>query len=104
MKDDLRYTPSDCFKTFPFSEHFETDAALEAAGKAYDEFRGDLMVRSNEGLTATYNRPTKTPRPRPMAVLTMATKPPNPLLRNPWYARSSPMIRNLDRQPAAARV
>ena len=29
---------------------------LEAAGKAYYEFRADLMVRNNEGLTKTYNR------------------------------------------------
>ena len=25
MKDDLRYTPSDCFRTFPFPENFEAD-------------------------------------------------------------------------------
>ena len=56
MKDDLRYTPSDCFETFPFPENFETDATLEAAGKAYYEFRAALMVRNNEGLTKTYNR------------------------------------------------
>ena len=56
MKDDLRYTPSDCFETFPFPKDFETDAALEAVGKTYYEFRADLMVRNNEGLTKTYNR------------------------------------------------
>ena len=56
MKDDLRYTPSDCFETFPFPEDFETQPALEAAGKAYYEFRAALMVRNNEGLTKTYNR------------------------------------------------
>lgn len=56
MKDDLRYTPSDCFETFPFPTNWETDPPLEAAGKAYYEFRADLMVRNNEGLTATYNR------------------------------------------------
>lgn len=56
MKDDLRYTPSDCFETFPFPPSFESDAALEAAGKTYYEFRADLMVRNNEGLTKTYNR------------------------------------------------
>jgi hypothetical protein len=56
MKDDLRYTPTDCFETFPFPKHFETDPRLEAAGKAYYEFRVDLMVRNNEGLTKTYNR------------------------------------------------
>ena len=56
MKDDLRYTPSDCFETFPFPADFETDPALEAAGKEYYEFRAALMVRNNEGLTKTYNR------------------------------------------------
>lgn len=56
MKDDLRYTPSDCFETFPFPREFGSNSALEAAGKAYYEFRADLMVRNNEGLTATYNR------------------------------------------------
>ena len=25
MKDDLRYTPSDCFETFPFPESWETN-------------------------------------------------------------------------------
>ncbi len=56
LKDDLNYTPSDCFETFSFPVGFESNAALEDAGKAYYEFRADLMVRNNEGLTKTYNR------------------------------------------------
>jgi hypothetical protein len=56
MKDDLRYTPSDCFETFPFPENWQAHRALEAAGKAYYEFRAALMVRNDEGLTKTYNR------------------------------------------------
>ena len=56
MKDDMRYTPSDCFETFPFPKGYDAYADLEAAGKAYYEFRADLMVRNNEGLTKTYNR------------------------------------------------
>lgn len=56
MKDDLRYTPSDCFETFPFPEGWETLPSLEDAGRAYYEFRADLMVENNEGMTATYNR------------------------------------------------
>jgi hypothetical protein len=56
MKDDLRYTPSDCFETFPFPENFAIDAKLEAVGKEYYEFRAALMVKNNEGLTKTYNR------------------------------------------------
>jgi hypothetical protein len=56
MKDDLRYTPSDCFETFPFPENWENHPALEAAGKVYYEFRAALMMKNNEGLTKTYNR------------------------------------------------
>ena len=56
MKDDAVYTSSDCFETFPFPEGWETHAALEAAGKAYYEFRAALMVENYEGMTKTYNR------------------------------------------------
>jgi hypothetical protein len=56
MKDDLRYTPSDCFETFPFPENWETNPTLETAGKTYYEYRAALMVRNNQGLTDTYNR------------------------------------------------
>lgn len=56
LEDRLRYTPSDCFETFPFPPDWETNPTLETAGKTYYEFRADLMVRHNEGLTATYNR------------------------------------------------
>ena len=55
MKDDLRYTPSDCFETFPFPEGWETHPVLEAAGKAYYDFRAALMVENGEGMTKTYN-------------------------------------------------
>ncbi len=56
MKDDLRYTPSDCFETFPFPEDWETHADLEAAGKTYYDYRAALMIENDEGLTKTYNR------------------------------------------------
>jgi class 3 adenylate cyclase len=56
LEDRLRYTPSDCFETFPFPAGFETSVALEAAGQEYYEFRAALMVRNDEGLTKTYNR------------------------------------------------
>jgi len=56
MKDDLRYTPSDCFETFPFPKNFETATPLEALGAAYYDFRAQLMIANNEGLTRTYNR------------------------------------------------
>ncbi len=56
LEDRLRYTPSDCFRTFPFPEGFETDITLEEAGKAYHAFRAQVMIDRNEGLTKTYNR------------------------------------------------
>lgn len=56
MKDDLRYTASDCFETFPFPADWQTDPTLEAAGQTYYDFRAALMIRNNEGLTKTYNR------------------------------------------------
>lgn len=56
MKDDLRYTPSDCFETFPFPEKWEQNVEIEDAGKRYYEFRAALMKRNNRGLTDTYNR------------------------------------------------
>jgi len=56
MKDDVRYTPTDCFETFPFPADFESNELLEQAGREYYEFRAALMVRNNEGLTKTYNR------------------------------------------------
>lgn len=56
IKDDLRYTSSDCFETFPFPKGWHTHRALETTGKVYYEFRAALMVRNDEGLTKTYNR------------------------------------------------
>ena len=56
MKDDLRYTPSDCFETYPFPKNWETNSFLKGAGKEYYEFRAALMMGNNEGLTKTYNR------------------------------------------------
>jgi hypothetical protein len=55
IKDDVRYTPSDCFETFPFPAGFETNAALEAAGREYYEFRAALMQDLWLGLTEIYN-------------------------------------------------
>jgi hypothetical protein len=56
MKDDLRYTPSDCFRAFPFPQDFDNDPALKAAGETYHAYRAQLMINRNEGLTRTYNR------------------------------------------------
>lgn len=69
MKDDLRYTPSDCFATFPFPTNVVEQAPanpqhvdlrsfplVESTGREYYEFRAALLIRHNEGLTKTYNR------------------------------------------------
>ena len=56
MKDDLRYTPSDCFETFPFPENWHVHPVLEDAGRSYYEYRAQLMVDNDQGMTKTYNR------------------------------------------------
>jgi hypothetical protein len=56
MKDDLRYTPSDCFETFPLPPGYADAPALEAAGRAYIEHRAALMMARGQGMTPTYNR------------------------------------------------
>ena len=56
MKDDMRYSPSDCFETFPFPSNQEYNPVLESTGQTYYDFRAELMVKNNEGLTKTYNR------------------------------------------------
>jgi len=67
MKDDPRYTAADCFETFPFPTALLDSAAsdpaeeatrqnLETIGERYHQFRAELMVSNNEGLTSTYNR------------------------------------------------
>jgi hypothetical protein len=67
LKDDLQYTPSACFETFPFpvalldsaandSARESTRQILESIGERYHQFRSELMVSNNEGLTSTYNR------------------------------------------------
>jgi hypothetical protein len=53
MRTDLRYTPTDCFETFPQPPY---DRGVEAAGKALDHLRAKLMICNDEGLTKTYNR------------------------------------------------
>ena len=58
MRDDLRYTPSTCFETFPFpfNPFGSQGTILDALGRTYDEYRAGLMQRNDEGLTKTYNR------------------------------------------------
>ena len=65
--DLIRYSPSDCFETFPIPIALLDSAAgdparaaqrnsLELIGERYYQFRAELMVANNEGLTTTYNR------------------------------------------------
>jgi hypothetical protein len=53
MRTDLRYTPSDCFETFPFPTSL---ANLEDIGLRYYTHRQCIMQTTGKGLTATYNR------------------------------------------------
>lgn len=55
LEDRLRYTPSDCFETFPFPSQ-RGNARLVTLGSSYYEFRAQLMISGAEGLTTTYNR------------------------------------------------
>jgi hypothetical protein len=67
LEDRFMYAPSDCFETFPFppalldstvtdNAHEAARRSLEAIGERYHQFRAELMVSNNEGLTSTYNR------------------------------------------------
>jgi hypothetical protein len=56
LEDRFMYAAEDCFETFPFPKTWNTQPSLDAAGKAYYEFRAALMVKRDEGLTKTYNR------------------------------------------------
>jgi hypothetical protein len=57
MKDDMRYTPSSCFEPFPAPTTWnEPHELLEDIGKRYYEYRANLMVERDEGMTKTYNR------------------------------------------------
>lgn len=63
MKDDPRYTPTDCFETFPFPAFSEFEEKLKAATDEYLSSRRELMISSKQGLTKTYSRfhsPTET--------------------------------------------
>jgi hypothetical protein len=53
MKEDLRYTPSKVFETFPMPIVYRS---CNEIGETYHMRRKDLMVKRKEGLTKTYNR------------------------------------------------
>ncbi len=56
LEDRLRYTPSDCFETFPLPPTYDSSPALEAAGEAYHAHRAAMMIATGKGMTKTYNR------------------------------------------------
>lgn len=51
----LRYSPSDCFETFPLPTVYCDRTALKRNGAIYYRFRAELMCTRNKGLTALYN-------------------------------------------------
>ena len=53
LETRMRYTPSDCFRTFPFPDKV---TGLESIGEHYYDYRRKIMLARNEGLTETYNR------------------------------------------------
>lgn len=49
----IRYTPSDCYETFPFPKN--CSEKLEISGKYYEKLRCEIMLRDQIGLTKLYN-------------------------------------------------
>jgi hypothetical protein len=58
MRNDLRYSASDCFDTFPFPPETSLDptSPLEAVGRTLYEMRVAYMTEEGVGLTVAYNR------------------------------------------------
>ncbi|MBV6653888.1 MAG: hypothetical protein KI786_09040, partial [Mameliella sp.] len=56
MKADLSYTPRSVYQTFPFPIKESASNRLEAIGEIYHEFRRQLMLDIQLGLTKTYNQ------------------------------------------------
>ena len=54
--DRFSYTPTTCLETFPFPLNWRADVAMREAGQTCYDFRAQLMVERDEGLTKTYNR------------------------------------------------
>lgn len=57
MRTDIRYTPTDCFQTFPFPQNAleSKKKASEQEGQAFYEYRQSIMQQRRLGLTKTYN-------------------------------------------------
>lgn len=57
MKNDLNYSASDCFETFPFPDPNPRAVlpALEAIGQRLYDARAAYLLETDQGLTETYN-------------------------------------------------
>jgi hypothetical protein len=53
---NINYSPTDVFETFAQPERGPGWITVSSAGAGLNDFRADLMVRTNIGLTKTYNR------------------------------------------------
>ena len=57
IKDDSRYSITSSFETFPAPIEWDAEhEVLEEIGERYYEYRAQLMIENDEGLTTTYNR------------------------------------------------
>lgn len=56
LKDDLRYSFSDCFDNFALPRKWSGNPELLDLGKKYYDLRQQVTTGSSEGLTQTYNR------------------------------------------------
>jgi len=54
MRTDVRYVQSRCFDTYPLTT--KDDEAVSQSGKRCYEYRRQVLVERNEGLTKTYTR------------------------------------------------
>ena len=55
MKDDLRYTPTDCFATYPMPVGWNELQELVRCGERYHDCRAQIMQHHQVGLTTLYN-------------------------------------------------
>ncbi len=53
LETRIRYTPTDCFETFPMPDRSEQ---VVASARALNRNRSSIMIACSEGLTTTYNR------------------------------------------------
>jgi hypothetical protein len=58
LESRMKYITSDAYETFPFPQNLciEIENELEQIGKTYHEFRRQLMLKMQLGLTKTYNQ------------------------------------------------